>query len=270
MKNLVIFVNELSLTCSLSPEEMLPHVLTTLLAVRVAKRIRNDIVVAGEVPLSHVLLGDGAVPIAAVLRGDIHKEEWQFLRILDQASPWDAHPDATKPGELQEVVFEGKAATGMLWATLNGSTVLSFAFHPVWVERQVLADLREMDGAGIITPVQVVIPNLSRPDHVQHHRELIEGYGRTTLSSTLIHEGDGFVVRIWFNDHPPPHFHVLLRRDSSDSIARFAIETLDLLSGYVAPAMRRKVQEWARDRREELMTNWERCVNHRLPFRMEG
>ena len=64
------------------------------------------------------------------------------------------------------------------------------------------------------------------------------------------------MVRIWFNDHPPPHFHVLLRRDSSDSLARFAIETLDLLSGYVVPATRRKVQEWARGRREELMTNW--------------
>ena len=178
-------------------------------------------------------------------------------------------PDPIRPGQLQEVMFQGRAATGMLWAALNGSMIVSFAFHATWNDSKVLADLHGMDGAGIITPVQVPIPNLSRPDHVQHHRGLIEGYGRATLSSTLIHEGDGFMVRIWFNDHPPPHFHVLLRRDSSDSLARFAIETLDLLSGYVVPATRRKVQEWARGRREELMTNWARCVNHRLPFRME-
>ena len=268
MKNLVIFINELSLTCPLSPDGMLPHVLSTLSAVRAAKRIRNDLVVAGEVPLAHVLLGDGTVPIAAVLRGDIHKEEWQFLRILDQASPWGAHPDPIRPGQLQEAIFQGRTATGMLWAALNGSMILSFAFHPKWIDSRVLADLQEMDGAGIIAPIQAAIPNLSRPGHVQDHRELIEGYGRATLSSTLIYEGDGFVVRIWFNDHPPPHFHVLLRRDSSDSLARFAIETLDLLSGYVTPGTRRKVQEWARDRRDELMTNWARCVNHRLPFRM--
>ena len=40
----------------------------------------------------------------------------------------------------------------MLWAALNGSMILSFAFHPKWIDSRVLADLQEMDGAGIIAP----------------------------------------------------------------------------------------------------------------------
>jgi hypothetical protein len=269
VKTLVIFINELSLASSLSPEGMLPHVLSTLSAVRAVRRIRRDLVVAGQVPLGSVLLGDGTLPMAAVLRGDTHRDEWRFLGILDQSSPWDAHPDPTRPGGFQEVAFQGRTGVGMLWAKQNGSTILSFAFLPDWRESHVRADFREMDDAGLINSTEAIIPNLSNPEHVRVHQGLIESYGRATSSSTLIYEGDGFVVRIWFNDHPPPHFHVLMRRDTSESLARFAIETLDLLSGSVSPSIRRRVQEWARDRREELMRNWERCANRRLPFLME-
>ena len=70
----------------MSAEDMLPHVLSALAAIRSARRMRRDIVLGGEVPLRDVLLGDGTRSLAAVLRGDAHKDEWRFLGILDQSN----------------------------------------------------------------------------------------------------------------------------------------------------------------------------------------
>jgi hypothetical protein len=254
----------------MSPEAMLPHILSTIAAIRAAKEIRDDLIVVGHVPLAKAFLANGTRSMAAVLRDDIHKDEWRFLSSLEQSSPWSAYSQGSAPGQLQQVMFEGQSATGMLWATQNDSTIVSFAFPPNWANSSVQAELHQMDETGEnLNSIGVEIPNLSRPEHVQTHRELITTYGRNLAKSSLIHEGDGFVIRIWFNDHPPPHFHVMLGSDTSSSVARYSIETLDVLSGTLPPALRKKVEEWARVRRAELMNSWIRCRNGQHPFRIE-
>jgi hypothetical protein len=131
--------------------------------------------------------------------------------------------------------------------------------------------LQQIDDTGInLNSVEIAVPNLSGPAHVEVHRELITTYGRDLAASSLVYEGDGFFIRIWFTDHPPPHFHVMLRRDTSEAAARYAIETLDLLSGQLAPPVRRRVEEWAGGRREELLSDWTRCSNGQHPFRIEA
>src|SRR5690348_14215995 len=127
VKTLVIFLNELSFTAPISLDEMRPHVLCTLAAIRTAKKVRNDLVVAGHVALSGVFLGDGTFSLSAILGGNDYKDEWRFLRSLEQSSPWSAYPGLTVPGELQEVTCGGAVATGMLWAKQNDSIVVSFA-----------------------------------------------------------------------------------------------------------------------------------------------
>jgi hypothetical protein len=270
VKRLAVFLNELSFACSMSPEAMLPHVLSTLAAIRAARRIRADMVLVGLVPVSQVLLADGTCTMAAVLRGDVQRDEWRFLASLDQASPWSGYPQAVVPGQLEEVIFQGQSAIGMLWATRNDSTIASFAFPPNWADSSVQAELHQIDDTGSgFNSVEIAVPNLSGPEHVAAHRELITTYGRDLAKSSLIYEGDGFFVRIWFTDHPPPHFHVMLRRDTSDAAARYAIDTVDLLSGQLSPPVRRRVEEWARARRDELMSSWIRCSNGQHPFRIE-
>src|ERR1035437_1462420 len=247
---------------------MLTHVLATLAAIRAAKRVRDDLVVAGQTPLSSAHLGDGTHSLATILRGETHREEWRFLRSLDQTSPWGGYQDSRRPGDFQEVVVQGKTGIGMLWAQQNDSAVLSFAFPPNWSECHVQADFREMDEMGTIRSAEVTIRNLSRREHVDIYREFIRSYGNTESTSSLVYEGDGFVVRMYLNDHNPPHFHVM-RRNTSETFARCAIQTLDVLSGSLAPPLRPRVEGWARSRRAELMRNWDRCRSGRLPFSLQ-
>lgn len=271
MKCLVIFLNELSCTSAptLLPHHMLPHVLETLKAIKAARTIRSDLIVAADTSLTGVLLGDGTHSLATVLRGDAHKEEWRFVMSLNQTSPWSAYPNSVKPGVMKEVIYDGNPAIGMLWAQQNDSTVFSFAFPPDWGESQIDAQFHEMDEQGNVTSANVSIPNLSRTEHVTALHAFINNYGRVVSASTLVYEGTGFVVRMYFNDHPPPHFHVLSRRNTSDSLAKCAIETLDVLAGNLPSDVRRRVKPWAENRRPDLLTNWERCRTGERPFLLE-
>lgn len=222
--------------------------------------------IAGHLPFTGILLGEGAHSLSAILRGDTHRDEWRFINSLDQSSPWSTYPDSERPGMHQEVTCHGGSSLGMLWAKLNSSTVFSFAFQRIWDDGELRAEYSEVDASGEISSIAVRIPNLARPEHVTAHAELIASYGRDLSASSLIHEGDGFVIRIYFNDHDPPHFHVFLRRDSIDTLARIRIGTLDVLSGDLAPALRNRVRDWARGQGHNLMMNWDRCRDHRRPF----
>ena len=268
MKNLVIFLNELSLRVDdeARPDDMLPHVLATLQAVRAAKGLRADLVLAAHAPLTSLSLGNGAHSLATILRGDDFREEWRFMSGLDQASPWDAYPGTISPGDLQQVLFQGHPGTGLLWAWQNESTIVSFAFSQGWRNSDVPAEFREMDETGNDVSCEVRIPNLSRVEHVATHAELIITYGCTLSESSLVYEGEGFALRMFFNDHNPPHFHVFSGPGSADTLARYAIETLDVLSGNLPSNLRRKLMVWASPRRSDLMLNWNRCRAGKRPI----
>ena len=62
----------------------------------------------------------------------------------------------------------------------------------------------------------------------------------------------GIVIRMYANDHPPPHFHARYGQHR----ARVAIETGELLDGELPSRAARLVRQWAALHRDELKTNW--------------
>jgi hypothetical protein len=64
----------------------------------------------------------------------------------------------------------------------------------------------------------------------------------------------GFVVQMYWRDHPPPHVHVFYQGFE----ALVAIETGEVIRGALPVAARRIAVGWVRDREMELMANWER------------
>jgi hypothetical protein len=59
-------------------------------------------------------------------------------------------------------------------------------------------------------------------------------------------------VRMFFNDHEPPHFHVRYQGFR----ARVLIATGEVIDGRLPPAAARMVKEWTELRRDALMRNW--------------
>ena len=68
----------------------------------------------------------------------------------------------------------------------------------------------------------------------------------------------GIIVAMFYNDHPPPHFHVRYGRQK----AIVSIETLAVIEGSLSPRVLGLVVEWARLYRDELRQDWQRAERH--------
>jgi hypothetical protein len=68
----------------------------------------------------------------------------------------------------------------------------------------------------------------------------------------------GIIVMMFYDDHPPPHFHV--RYGSQKAIV--AIESLALLDGRLSPRALGMVMEWALLHRPELREAWSLAEHH--------
>jgi len=62
----------------------------------------------------------------------------------------------------------------------------------------------------------------------------------------------GIVIAMYFNDHSPPHFHVLY----NEYDAEIEIKNLTVLNGNLPARVLGLAMEWAALHKDELMDNW--------------
>lgn len=63
----------------------------------------------------------------------------------------------------------------------------------------------------------------------------------------------GIIIRMYFKDHNPPHFHA----EYQGRMAEYDIRTLDVIAGGISSRAHAMVLEWASKHKEELLHNWE-------------
>jgi hypothetical protein len=65
----------------------------------------------------------------------------------------------------------------------------------------------------------------------------------------------GIIIRMFFSEHQPPHFHAVYGSDK----ATIDIETLAVISGKLPPRATGLVIEWASSHRDELLDLWDKA-----------
>jgi hypothetical protein len=71
----------------------------------------------------------------------------------------------------------------------------------------------------------------------------------------------GIVIKLFFGDHPPPHFHAVY----GEYNALFNIETLEMIEGDLPPRAMNLVIEWATQEQNELLKIWNLQEFRKLP-----
>mgnify|MGYP000908179777 CR=1 FL=1 len=75
----------------------------------------------------------------------------------------------------------------------------------------------------------------------------------------------GIIIRMYFGDHLPPHFHAAY--DEHQAI--ISIEALTIIGGHLPPRALGLVVEWASQHRDELLDLWRLAASymplHKLP-----
>jgi len=71
----------------------------------------------------------------------------------------------------------------------------------------------------------------------------------------------GILIQMFWDDHAPPHFHAIY----AEYTVVIDIQTLAVLKGGMPRRALALVLEWAQERRDELMEDWELCVRKQQP-----
>ncbi|HLF56517.1 MAG TPA: DUF4160 domain-containing protein [Thermoanaerobaculia bacterium] len=75
----------------------------------------------------------------------------------------------------------------------------------------------------------------------------------------------GIVVRMYYEEHAPPHFHATY----GEQEGVVELQSLSMMAGHLSPRVLGLVVEWASAHRAELEANWERARSGRPLRRVE-
>ncbi len=73
-----------------------------------------------------------------------------------------------------------------------------------------------------------------------------------------ISEFFGILIRMYYDDHNPPHFHAYYGGHE----AIFSIETLEIMEGLLPKRAKALVIEWTLEHRQELLNDWKLAEQH--------
>lgn len=75
----------------------------------------------------------------------------------------------------------------------------------------------------------------------------------------------GIVIRMFYDDHSPPHFHAVY----AGSELVVSISPIEVREGRAPARVRSLVLEWAAIHQQELIDDWDRCRNAQEPLPIE-
>ena len=75
----------------------------------------------------------------------------------------------------------------------------------------------------------------------------------------------GILIKMFFNDHAPPHFHA----EYGDFKATINIQTLALMEGDMPRRALNLTLDWAELHQAELLEDWRLCELHQQPRKIQ-
>ena len=76
----------------------------------------------------------------------------------------------------------------------------------------------------------------------------------------------GLIIRVYHDDHPPPHFHV----QYGEWNAIIEIRTGKVLIGQVPRRLMKLVEEWRKQHKFELLRAFNDAQNFKIPKKIKG
>lgn len=71
----------------------------------------------------------------------------------------------------------------------------------------------------------------------------------------------GIIIKVFFGDHPPPHFHAVYGEHN----ALISIESLEIIEGDLPKRAQKLVIEWASIYQQDLLNIWKSQEFRKLP-----
>lgn len=174
----------------------------------------------------------------------------------------------------EELLVHSVPATGLLYAyrslkQLGGGWGISLSLPASpWLNARVAATFQGLTEQGDVVSEACEVPHLSMPEHVKEWHSELHAFGLEPLPSAVLAylEAHPIVMYSSPREHNPPHVHVLNSRSESTTWAKYRIE--DQVREKGPAENERRIQEWLRHHKQELLHAWERCQRGLHPYRI--
>jgi hypothetical protein len=177
------FLNELSQPRGRLPIPVCKAVMSNLVSLlRAVRRVRTDLALHSAGPFKDMIIG-ADYPIARWCNDGDCKDEWLFLRALENRSPFGEGLEELLSSEnMVEYRYGGTNAEGLGWAHLADGIAVSFDHSAEWrtdfvsVVQTLLTE--GDDGAGELIENSVVVRHAAQPLHLDSHKDWFARVGR--------------------------------------------------------------------------------------------
>lgn len=264
MEPVPIFLNEASYPLGVEDERAGEVILKLLQTLRDIKSLPRAFVLGSAVRLWDVPLTNAYRTLAS-FAGIVDKEWKRFVVGLDQHFPFAEVPMCMMPEQSEHVLEPRNDVCAALWAKANNSFLLSFPGMEKWQSHLALFSVCDcLDGLHQFRSIEC--RNLSGPEHVIHWRSALLDYGLVDAASSVIYETATLRLRMYLNDHDPPHLHVYLPGSQKRWVAKVRIDHVEVMEDRgLGGSVKREVLTVIANKQEELMRAWERCRGGHLP-----
>ncbi|MDA8451630.1 hypothetical protein M5C97_17280 [Acidovorax sp. NCPPB 3859] len=120
-----------------------------------------------------------------MLGGNGFKEEWDFIRVLSDRSPFSVGLEDEIAQEISDMEFRTRPgqvpSSALAWATLLDSATVSFDAHPDWSQGWVEMSYRTLDDAGDLLETEGRVRNASQAVHADEHIDWLKLLGLAAI-----------------------------------------------------------------------------------------
>lgn len=262
-----MYFNERSLPSQgLNKRSLVECVVEMIAALQELSKLADELVLGSRDYVAATGLSEDYSTIAS-LKSEIDRDWWRVFRALENRSPFEDVPHAIPPGIDEEVDVFGEPAEGALWAHRNAALLLSFPWTDSFKNTDLPGVLREiLDDRIVESGIQ--LRQISTVETVLCWREYIENYGVEEAASSLVFEDGIISVRMYLNDHEPPHVHIFLPDEPRKCRAKIRFDKAEFLKNTLPPSVASYVVELITRHKEGLERGWQRCRDGRRPLQL--
>jgi len=153
---------------------------TLIDTLRAIKKVNQKIALNTAHPIKQCQLAEGWT-LQAILGGAGYKEEWEFIRHLNDRVPFSASLEEKMQLKIDSMECQscpgGVLSAALAWAIVQNSATVSFDAHADWSRAWVAASYCTLDDLGNLHEQTTCVRNFSQPTHVQEHIEWLSALG---------------------------------------------------------------------------------------------
>lgn len=260
-----LFLNDLSYPFEFSDDDKIDRCVRQWMSVIYKAKSVADIVLVSSISTVNLRVTENHLMLPSVV-ARISRDWWTFLRRVEQRSPFSNLEHSAEPNKKRHAVSSENEADAFRWCEANNGFLVSFESTLRWSEPEIELESCEC-GNGDHKGAKVErLRNISSQNHVDFWGEQLRSYAKSLANSTVVYEGDQYIVRLFYNDHPPAHVHVFAN-GGYDCIGRVRIDVdPEVMEGScLRGALRREVLKFIAQYRDQLLAGWLRCREGLVP-----